>query len=164
VTIPTGYTPDPPTVKTPTLGLGVYAVEGALLAGKSFYPVPLYASGQFGFRYRGARTSRNGDTVDYPPELPYMLEVGVNATDWLLARAVLNGVIGLGDPQEITAFSLSPTTQSYTKLGPSLIFNLGDSIQLNVDYLYTIDGINAVKSHDIMVGFAVDTVFQSDSD
>ena len=38
----------------PTLGLGVYALEGTLLAGKSFYPVPLYTSGQFGFRYRGA--------------------------------------------------------------------------------------------------------------
>lgn len=156
VTTPTGYTPDPSVTKAPTLGLGVPMYEGSLLIGKSFHPLPMYASAQTGFRYRGSRLSRGGDTVDYPPEIPYLAEVGVQPVDWLWVRGVVNGVHGLGDPDALDAFSLSPLTQSYTKVGPSLIFNLGEHYQINVDYLYTATGVNAVQSHDITVGFALD--------
>mgnify|MGYP006280543329 CR=1 FL=1 len=156
LTVPTGYTPDPPTAKTPTLGLGVPMYEGSLLVGKSFYPVPVYVSVQGGFRARGSRLSRGGEEVDYPPEIPYFAEIGVSPLDWLLIRGVLNGVHGLGDPLALDAFSLSPTTQSYMKAGPSAIVTIKDHFQLNFDYLYTVTGINSVKSHDFTIGFAVD--------
>lgn len=156
LTAPTGYTPDPPQVKAPTLGLGVFAGTANLLIGKSFYPAPFYVSGSVGFRYRGQRTSRGGDTVDYPPEVPYRLEAAWGPADWVWIRALLNGVWGLGDPQELNTFSLSSLTQSYTKVGPSAIFTIADHYQINLDYLYTVAGINSVRSHDISLGFALD--------
>lgn len=156
VTAPTGYTPDPAAAKAPTLGLGVPMYEGKLLVGKSFYPFPMYVSAEAGFRLRGARRSRTGERVDYPPEIPYLAEVGVNAFDWLTLRGMVNGVEGLGDPLALDAFSLSPLTQSYTKVGPSIIVTIAERFQINADYLYTVAGINAIRSHDFTVGFAID--------
>ena len=156
LTAPTGYTPDPPQIKAPTLGLGVFAGSANLLIGKSFYPAPFYVSGSVGFRYRGQRTSRGGDTVDYPPEVPYRLEAAWGPADWVWVRALLNGVWGLGNPQELNTFSLTSLTQSYTKVGPSVIFTIADHYQINLDYLYTVAGINSVQSHDISLGFALD--------
>ncbi len=155
--IPTGYTPDPSAAKAPTLGVGVTAWEGNLQIGKSFYPVPLYVSGRFGFRYRGARTSREGDEIDYPPELPYAAEVGYTPLEWLTVRARLDGVHGLGDPEALDAFTLSPLTQSYLNIGPSVIFKWPDPLQIDVGYRYTVTGVNAVASHVATLGLAVDT-------
>ncbi len=156
VTTPTGYTPDPAAAKAPTLGLGVPMYEGRLLVGKSFYPFPMYVSAEAGFRFRGSRRSRTDERVDYPPEIPYLAEIGVNPVDWLTLRGVVNGVEGLGDPLALDAFSLSPLTQSYTKVGPSIIVTIADRFQINADYLYTVAGINAIQSHDFTVGFAID--------
>jgi hypothetical protein len=156
VTSPTGYTPDPAAAKAPTLGLGVPMYEGKLLVGKSFYPFPMYVSAEAGFRLRGSRRSRTDERVDYPPEIPYLAEIGVNPVDWLTLRGLVNGVEGLGDPLALDAFSLSPLTQSYTKVGPSVIFTIADRFQINADYLYTVAGINAIRSHDFTVGFAID--------
>jgi hypothetical protein len=159
VTVPTGYTAEPTNVKTPTLGLGVPMYEANLLFGKSFYPAPIYASAEVGIRLRGSRASASGNTVDYPPEMPFVAEVGVHATDWLLARAMLFGIHGFGDPGDLNLFSLSPTTQRYMKLGPSVIVTLREQLQLNFDYLYTLTGVNAVKSHDFAAGVALDYKF-----
>lgn len=156
VTTPTGYTPDPAAAKAPTLGLGVPMYEGRLLVGKSFHPFPMYASAEAGFRARGARRSRSDERVDYPPEIPYLAEIGVHPLDWLTLRGVVDGVAGLGDPLALDAFSLSPLTQSYTKLGPSIIVTIAECFQINADYLYTVAGVNAVQSHDFTVGVAVD--------
>ena len=54
---PTGYTPDPPELRAATLGNGVQEYEGRLLVGRSFYPVPIYASAEVGFRLRGSRAT-----------------------------------------------------------------------------------------------------------
>lgn len=155
--IPTGYTPDPAAAKAPTLGLGVYAWEGHLQIGKSFYPVPVYASANAGFRYRGSRTSRGGETVDYPPELPYAAEIGYSPFDWLTIRARADGVHGFGDPEDLNAFSLSPLTQSYLNVGPGLVFDLPGALQLDLGYRYTVTGVNTVASHTATLGIAVDT-------
>jgi len=156
VTTPTGYTPDPGIAVAPTLGVGVPMYEGTLLIGKSFHPIPMYVSAQGGFRHRGSRLSRSGDEVDYPPEIPYFAEIGFKPIDWMWVRGVVNGVEGFGDPRELEAFSLSPLTQSYTKVGPSLIVDVGDHYQVSVDYTYTLRGVNSIQSHDITVGFALD--------
>lgn len=152
--IPTGYSPDLD-IMTPTLGNGVYEVDMRLLVGKSFYPFPMYVSGEGGYRYRGQRTTSLGTEVDFEDELPYMLEIGYSVIDWILVRGVINGVYGLGNPQSLDIFSLTPTAQSYTKIGPSVIATLGERYQVNIDYMYTVAGINTVKSHDLSLGFAV---------
>lgn len=156
---PTGYTPDPRGLKTPPLGLGVPMYQVDAMAGKSFHPIPLYASASFGIRFRGSRTTSSGTRLDYPPELPYSLEVGVDATDWLLVRGMLRGLQGLGDPSALSIFTLTPRTQSYVKVGPGVIVTIWDDIQVALDYRYTVAGVNALQSHEFSLGVAVDTVF-----
>lgn len=153
---PTGYTPDPPELRSATLGNGVQEYEGRLLVGKSFYPAPVYVSGEVGFRMRGARPTANGDRLDYPPEIPYFLEIGYGPTDWIWLRGVVDGVWGTGDPVAIEGVSLTPLTQRYTKVGPSVIFSFLDNYQLQLNYTYTVLGVNALKSQQVSLGFAVD--------
>ncbi len=152
--IPTGYSPDLD-IMTPTLGNGVYEADMRALIGKSFYPFPMYFSAEGGYRYRGQRTTSLGTEVDYADELPYSAEIGYSLTDWMLVRGAIMGVYGLGDPQSIDVFSLTPIAQSFTKVGPSVIFTIADRYQLNADYTYTVAGINTVKSHDFSLGFAI---------
>lgn len=154
---PTGYTPDPPELRTATLGNGVQEYEGRLLLGKSFYPAPVYLSAEVGFRLRGARPNSSGGEVDYPPEIPYFFELGYGPTDWIWLRGVVDGVWGTGDPVAIEGVSLTPLTQRYTKVGPSIIVSFLDDYQLQLDYTYTVLGVNALKSQQVTLGFAVDT-------
>jgi hypothetical protein len=154
---PTGYTPDPPELRAATLGNGVQEYEARLLAGHSFYPVPIYVSAEVGFRLRGSRATAGESTVDYPPEIPYFLELGWGPTDWLWVRGVVDGVQGTGDPVAIEGISLTPLTQHYTKVGPSLIFSFLDAYQLQLNYAYTLRGVNALKSQQVTLGLAVDT-------
>ncbi len=152
--LPTGYSPDLD-IMTPTLGNGVYEVDMRLLVGKSFYPFPMYVSAEGGYRYRGQRMTSLGTEVDYADELPYAAEIGYSLTNWVLLRGTILGVYGLGNPQSLDIFSLTPIAQSYTKVGPSVIFTIAERYQLNADYAYTVAGINTVKSHDFSLGFAI---------
>lgn len=152
-TFPMGYTVDHPDPRTPALGNGVAAAEGTLLFGKSFYPVPIYTSAQVGFRYRGDRSTG----PDYPPELPFFVEVGYGPTDWVWLRAVVNGNWGFGNPEAIDTVSFTPSTQRFIHLGPSAIFTIADKYQFNVDYMYAPWGVNTLRSHTVSVGFALDT-------
>lgn len=151
--IPTGYTPDPDTM-VPSLGNGVYEIDARLLAGRSFYPFPVYVSAELGYRLRGRRPTSNGEFVSYADEIPYFLEVGYGPTENVWLRGVVSGVRGLGRPQDLDIFSLTPLTQSYTKVGPSVIATVFDRYQLSLDYLYTVSGVNTVRSHDFILGLA----------
>lgn len=150
---PMGYTVDHPDPRTPALGNGVPAAAGTLLIGKSFYPVPIYASGQVSFRYRGNRATG----PDYPPEIPFFVEIGYGPADWVWLRAVLDANWGLGNPEAIDTVSFTPTTQRYVHIGPSAIFTIADTYQINVDYMYAPWGVNSLQSHTVSVGFALDT-------
>ncbi|MGM0555399.1 MAG: hypothetical protein ACQEVA_03375 [Myxococcota bacterium] len=152
-TFPMGYTVSHPDARTPALGNGVPSAEGTLLVGKSFYPAPVYASAQASFRYRGERTGG----PDYPPEIPFLAEVGYSPSDWVLLRAVVDGNWGLGNPQSIDTVSFTPAVQRFVKVGPSAIFTVADTYQINVDYMYAPWGVNSLQSHQVSVGFALDT-------
>jgi len=158
-TIPTGYTAEPDNPKVPTLGLGVPMHNAQLLVGKSLHPIPLYISAQAGIRVRFSRELSNGDRLSFPPELPYAAELGVNATDWMTIVGRVRGLKGFGDPEDLNVFTLSPTTQSYLKFGPSLIFTLRDRIQFNFDFLYTASGVNSLRSLDLGAGVALEHAF-----
>ena len=154
---PMGYTVTHPDPRTPALGNGVPTGEASLLIGKSLYPIPIYVSGSAGFRIRGDRS----DGPNYPPEVPLFFEVGYGPTDWLWARGVVSANWGLGNPEAIDTVSFSPATQRYVKVGPSVIFNIAGTYQVNVDYLYAPWGVNTLRSHQVSVGFAIDTVLAS---
>ncbi len=154
-TFPMGYTVDHSDPRTPALGNGVPTAEGTLLVGKSFYPVPIYVSGQAGFRYRGDRSTG----PDYPPEIPFFVEVGYGPADWVWLRGVFNGIWGLGNPEAIDTLCFTPSTQRFVQVGPSVIFTIADHYQINADYTYAPWGINTLQSHQVSVGFALDTTF-----
>ncbi len=155
-TLPTGYTADPANVATPTLGLGVFQWEARALVGRSFYPIPLYATGSIGIRHRGERTTSAGSRVDYPPQLPYRLEVGYTPLDWLNVRGLFTGVHGFGEPEALEAFSLTPLVESYMKVGPSVILAVADHVQINLDVMQTVSGVNTIRSLDVSAGIALD--------
>ncbi len=154
---PTGYTPDPPELRAATLGNGVNEYEARLLLGHSFYPLPIYASGEVGYRLRGSRKTGADAQINYPAEIPYFLEVGYAPVDWIWLRGVVDGVYGLGSPVAIEGISLTPLTQSYTKVGPSVIFKVMDDYAIQLNYSYTLMGVNALQSHQVSIGFAIDT-------
>lgn len=155
-TVPTGYTADPSNVATPTLGLGVFQWEGRALLGRSFHPAPLYATGSIGIRHRGARPTSAGTRVNYPPQLPYRVEIGYTPLDWLNVRGLFTGVHGFGEPEALEAFSLTPLVESYMKVGPSVILTVADHIQFNLDVMQTVSGVNTIRSLDISAGIALD--------
>jgi len=153
---PTGYTADPSNVATPTLGLGVFQWEARALVGRSFHPTPVYATGSMGIRHRGERMTSAGSRVNYPPQLPYRLEIGYTPLDWLNVRGMLTGVHGFGEPEALEAFSLTPLVESYMKVGPSVILTVADHIQFNLDVMQTVSGVNTIRSLDVSAGIALD--------
>lgn len=138
--------------------------DNRALVGKSFWPVPIYFSAEAGFRYRGERIPEGGGShVNFSNEIPYALEVGYGLSfgegilNGVLLRGALQGVYGLGDLEELNALSLTPTAQKFTKLGPSIIVTTFKTLQINIDYMYTVFGANTVRTHDVTIGFAWDT-------
>ncbi|MFU8805482.1 MAG: hypothetical protein ACNA8W_16845, partial [Bradymonadaceae bacterium] len=129
-------------------------LDARLLVGRSFYPLPFYMSAETGYRWRGSRNLGGDEIVSFSNEIPYFLEVGYAPADWIWVRGVVSGVRGLGRPQELDIFSLTPLTQRYTKVGPSVIATVFDHYQLSFDYLYTVAGLNTVRSHDIIIALA----------
>ncbi|MCC7431208.1 hypothetical protein IT568_10220 [bacterium] len=148
VKIPTGYD----NTNTPALGSGQTDFDLKILAGGSFHPVPLYASGEIGFRYR----------TDFPAnEIPYAAEIGYTFQKRFLIRGIVDGVFSLGNTDE--AFDPSTLSQgkpyfpeavSYLRTGPSLIFVIKPFLEANIDFTTVVLGKNTLKSREWSFGLA----------
>lgn len=150
---PTGYTADPDPM-VPTLGNGVREHELGLSVGASLWPRPFYASMSVGYRLRGDRQAAGGERVTMYDEIPIMAEVGWAPHDAVWVRGVAQSVIGLGPPEALDIFNLTPLTQSYLKVGPSVIASIPGGVQLSLDVMLTPWGVNTVQSTDLIVGVA----------
>ncbi|RDV39241.1 hypothetical protein DV096_01310 [Bradymonadaceae bacterium TMQ3] len=150
---PTGYTADPDPM-VPTLGNGVREHEFGLSLGASLWPRPFYASMSVGYRLRGDRQAAGGDRVNMYDEIPIMAEVGWAPHDAVWVRGVAQSVIGLGPPEALDIFNLTPLTQSYLKVGPSVIASIPGGVQLSLDLMLTPWGVNTVQSTDLILGVA----------
>lgn len=132
-------------VDNPPLGNGETDFDAKLLLGASFYPLPAYATGDIGYRFRG------GQFVD---ELHYNLEAGYTVFNKFLLKFMFNGIRHIqGAEGESTLFGF-PLEQNRTRIGGGLIFLLSSRVEIEVDYLDTTAGLNIPKTKEFFVGIA----------
>jgi hypothetical protein len=156
--IPTGYTANlPEGDRIPWLGNGVPEETVSLLVGYSFWPLPVYTTGGFGYRLRGSdEAGETGAFVDYEDELPYSLEIGLTIADLVLVRTSVDGIIPTADVAviDVAGGALTPPSSSHIRAGGGLIFTLPEGIQVNFDYSQVLDGSNTALSESMGFGIA----------
>lgn len=147
IKIPLFYEPQPTNDGAP-LGTADADIEGFILLGKSLYPLPVYITGGFGYRYR------DGPLHD---QILFNLEAGF-AIDRFLLKVVFDGLQSTVTPPDI--FGQEVVTplpggggvlpniivgdQDIFKISPSLIYNAADWLSFQGEILHTIAGKNTV--------------------
>ncbi len=158
--LPTNYRRD----FSPPVGPGQYSAEGRLLAGVSLYPIPAYASAEFGYQRRteryfsrldNANAQSNLDRAPFNDELPYAFEAGYTVAGRVLLRAAFDGQIGLGETKYKYTITSAPRKQSYFRLAPSVIVTATPWLQLNLDYGHVVSGTSTAATDQVALGAAV---------
>jgi hypothetical protein len=152
--IPTGYTANLPEGELiPWLGNGVFELTSSLLVGFSAYPIPIYATGGFGFRYRGADENQFGE-IDFENELPWSFELGGDILGYVLLRATVDGIVALGDTSALEVAALTPPAADIVRVGGGIIVTLFDHLQINADYNRNVAGTNYLLADGFTFGVA----------
>jgi hypothetical protein len=152
--IPTGYTANlPGGEQIPYLGNGVFELTSSLLAGVSFWPPPVYVTGGLGFRWRGEDENAQG-RIDYANELPWSLEAGVTLAERVLVQATLDGIVALGDVEELDVAALTPPASRSVRAGAGLIVLPWRGLQVGVSYQRVLGGVNVILSDQVTLGVA----------
>ena len=126
------------------LGTGEFDGDVRLLAGRSFYPMPLYTTGEFGYRRRGGRFS---------DELLYAAEAGY-AMGRLMLKANMSGVRTLGDCGDAGQGGGLIGDQNTFKLSPGVIYSVRPEWQLSLDTISVAQGCNSATGTTFVVGAA----------
>lgn len=141
--IPSGYEVTPST-RIP-LGTGEFDGDVRLLAGRSFYPLPLYTTGELGFRRRGGRFS---------DEILFSAEAGYTVGD-LMLKGNLSGVRTLGDCGDAVAQGGGLIGDQNTfKVSPGLIYSIRPQLQLSLDAISVAGGCNTATGTTFVAGVA----------
>jgi len=129
--VPTGYE-----VLTSTrvpLGTGEFDADARLLAGHSFYPLPLYTTAELGYRKRGGRFS---DEILFSAEAGYTI-------GRLMLKANMSGVRTLGDCGDAGQGGGLIGDQNTFKVSPGAIYSVRPHLQLSLDTISVANGCNA---------------------
>lgn len=129
----------------PPLGNGKSDFDAKLLLGTSFYPIPIYLTGDVGYRLRG------GEFVD---EIHFGFEAGYTLWESLLTRFLATGIRSSGTATGESNLFGFPLTQEKMRLGGGLIWILNPRLEIDITYLKTTSGENIPKSNEIFVGIA----------
>ena len=140
--MPLGY--DVTTATRVPLGTGKADGDVRLLAGRSFYPLPLYPTGEIGFRRRGGRFS---------DEILLAAETGYTAGR-LLLKANLSGVRTRGDCGDASQGGGLIGDQNLYKLSPGLIYRMGPATELSFEAISVASGCNTAAGTTVVVGVA----------
>ena len=140
--IPLGYEAER-TTRVP-LGTGEFDQDVRLLAGRSFYPLPLYVTSELGLRHRGGRFS---DEILYAAEAGYTM-------GRLMLKANLSGVRTLGDCGDAGQGGGLIGDQNTFKISPGVIYSLRPEWQLSFDAISVANGCNTATGTTIVVGAA----------
>jgi hypothetical protein len=129
----------------PPLGQGQIDVEERVLVGKSFYPLPLYANAEIGFRKRMG---------DYSDELPFRIEGGWSILKSLLLKVSLDGISNRSNDAASKTSNRAPNVfdQEYMKFSPGLIFFLPHNFALDIYYESVVSGGNTAAGDTIGIG------------
>jgi hypothetical protein len=146
IKIPSGYAAHPH--DGPPLGSGELDGEIRLAIGKSHHPLPLYTSGELGYRKRG------GPLKD---ELLYAAEIGLSSGR-LLCKLAVDGIWNISTPPDIAGRTvvtplpggggvvpeLIVGDQHITKLNPAIAYSLRPGLALQIEALHAIAGTNSL--------------------
>ena len=140
VKVPLGYSGRP----IPPLGEGQIDFEGRVLAGKSLYPRPFYASAEAGYR------KRNGDFSD---EIVYLAETGVFLGRSALVKLVYDVVESRSNDTASKAPNRHPNVfdKEYTQLSAGVAWFRPGGFGVEVFYRTLLTGGNAAKGDTIGV-------------
>ena len=126
------------------LGTGEFDGDVRMLAGRSFYPLPLYTTGELGYRKRGGRFS---DEILYSAEAGYTV-------DKLMLKANVSVVHTLGDCGDASQGGGLIGDQNTLKLSPGLIYSVRPRMQLSFDAISVANGYNTAKGTTFVIGAA----------
>ena len=140
--IPLGYG-DSEVTPVP-LGTGKLDGDVRLLAGRSFHPLPLYTTGEIGYRSRGGHFSN---------ELLFSAEVGYSIGR-LMLKTNLSGVRTRGDCGDAEMGGGLFGDQSWIKLSPGIIYNVLPRMELGLEAINVADGCNMAAGTTFVVGAA----------
>lgn len=167
LTLPTGYARN----LSPSVGTGQADFQSSLSYGASLYPLPLYAQGSLGFRYRSnvyafsqatdcpssAPSACIADVKpDYDNEWLLNAEVGASLNRWALVQGLVQGTWSNQKPD--TNFDPSnplPTRQRYFKAGVGLTLYPTSRLGLSVQFFNTLAGRNTLDANDWFFGLEV---------
>ncbi len=139
---PAGYEVDDDT-RVP-LGTTKVDADIRLLVGRSFYPVPGYSTGEFGYRIRGGQFS---------DEIFYALEAGLAVNRFLL-KGLVTGVRTLGTCGAVGQANLIGD-QNILKLSPGVTYLLRDNVELSLEIVHTASGCNTTAGSTMSLGVAL---------
>ena len=139
--IPLGY-PARLDTRVP-VGTGKIDTDLRLLVGRSFHPVPAYATGELGFRLRGG---------DFGNETFFSIETGASSGR-LLLKARLDGVRTLGECGASGQGGLIGD-QDILKLSPGVIYGLPGDAELSFELIRTAAGCNTTSGNTWILGIA----------
>lgn len=130
----------------PPLGTGVIDYDAKLLMGASFYPIPVYITGDIGFRKRGE---------EFDNELHFNFEVGYTVRKKYLLRVFGNGIRSNNSDEIMMEPLQFAHQQDQTRLGGGLIYLINSNLEADLSYLTTTSGRSIPKSQEIYFGIAV---------
>lgn len=108
----------------PALGEGQLDVTLWGSVGGSFYPLPLYALAEIGYRHRTAIFFGEDNGVRYLDTVAFNGQVGATLGKRFLIALNVGGTLALGDDQ---------VTQSFVTLGPAVAIYLWDKLALEAN-------------------------------
>lgn len=133
------------TETTPPLGAGVRNYDLKLLAGTSFYPIPAYVTGDFGYRVRQG---------DFENEMSFSAEAGYTVMNKFLFRLLASGMRSIHIDEMQQSFSQFSFQQEQYRVGTGLIYLLNKNIEFDVTFLKTTSGRNFPEFTEIYFGIA----------
>lgn len=143
IKLPLGYEEFPKN-DAPRLGTTQIDIEGMLLIGQSFYPLPVYISGGFGYRQRG------GDLHD---EIIYEFEVGYTWNE-LFFKIYFNGIKNTTTPKDLYGEELQLPLPGGGGVIPDILYGDQDIHQISFSLNYNFQPGMAIEASifDVMSG------------
>jgi len=129
----------------PPLGNGKMDLDAKLLLGASLYPIPIYMTGDIGYRKRG------GDFVD---EIQFGFEAGYTLFNKYLLRVLTNGIRSTDNSAGQSELLGFPLAQEQMRIGGGIIYKLNNNFEVDVTYLKTTSGTFIPKANELFFGIA----------
>lgn len=130
----------------PPIGNGETDFDVKLLLGASLYPLPIYLTGDVGYRQRGSA---------FMDEINYSFEAGYTLLENYLLRIMTTGIKSTSTSNNESDLLGFPLAQDQVRYGGGIIYMLNKNIELDFTYLKTTSGTNIPEYTEFFTGIAI---------